>query len=76
MKNINMINIKKIPVIMPNMASSMYVTKSGVLNDFLSILNMSKSIPMNIPQSMYIAKYCIWLIISLFIFGFNSPSSH
>jgi hypothetical protein len=37
---------------MPNMASSMYVTKSGVLNDFLSILNMSKSIPMNIPQSM------------------------
>ena len=31
---------------------------------------------MDIPQSMYIAKYCIWLIISLFIFGFNSPSSH
>ena len=43
-------NIKNIPVKMPNIMSSIYVIMSDVLKDFLNILNKSKNIPIIIPQ--------------------------
>lgn len=52
--NMKSIIIRNIPVSIPNNMSSIYVTISDVLNDFLNTLNMSNPIPITIPQSMYI----------------------
>ena len=49
-------NSNKAPDIIQKSISSIYVIKSGVLNDLLIILNISNTIPINIPTKINIIK--------------------